>query len=283
MLQAMKRSMLGVALAASFAAAMFVADSQAQGILPQTQASVEIVDRSEGRVLPMYWHQGRRYVVGKPGNEYTSRLRSGGSGRVLAVMSVDGVNVITGDTASPQQSGYVLAPYESADIAGWRKSMARTAAFYFTALPDSYAARTGRPDNVGVIGVAVFRERARPIALEEFRRKDEARDAARAESQPAPAPADRASADAKAAANGSVAPSMQERLGTGHGRSETSYASYTRFERASDTPAEKIAIYYDSYENLLAQGVPVGSTPLARLRPNPFPDAGRFVPDPRAE
>jgi hypothetical protein len=231
----------------------------------------------------MYWHQGRRYVVGKPGNEYTIRVRNGGSGRVLAVMSVDGVNVITGDTASTQQSGYVLAPYESADIAGWRKSMARTAAFYFTALPDSYAARTGRPDNVGVIGVAVFRERARPIALEEFRRKDEARDAARAESQPAPAPADRASADAKAAANGSVAPSMQERLGTGHGRSETSYASYTRFERASDTPAETIAIYYDSYENLLAQGVPVGSPPLARLRPNPFPDAGRFVPDPRAQ
>ena len=283
MLEAMKRSMFGVALAASFVAAMFVADSQAQGILPQTQASIEIVDRTEGRVLPMYWHQGRRYVVGKPGNEYTIRVRNGGSGRVLAVMSVDGVNVITGDTASPQQSGYVLAPYESADIAGWRKSLAGTAAFYFTALPDSYAARTGRPDNVGVIGVAVFRERARPIALEEFRRKDEARDAARAENQPAPAPADRASADAKAAANGSVAPSMQERLGTGHGRSETSYASYTRFERASDTPAETIAIYYDSYENLLAQGVPVGSTPLARLRPNPFPDAGRFVPDPRAQ
>jgi len=279
MLQAMKRSMLDVALAASFAAAMFTADGQAHGVLPQTQATVEIVDRTEGRVLPMYWHQGRRYVVGKPGNEYTIRVRNGGSGRVLAVMSVDGVNVITGDTASTQQSGYVLAPYESADIAGWRKSMAHTAAFYFTALPDSYAARTGRPDNVGVIGVAVFRERARPIALEEFRRKD----AARAEGQSVPAPAANVAVDAKEAASGSVAPSMQERLGTGHGRSETSYASYTRFERASDTPAETIAIYYDSYENLLAQGVPVGSPPLARLRPNPFPDAGRFVPDPRAQ
>jgi len=279
MLQAVKPSMLRVALAATFAAAMFVADSQAHDPLPQTRASVEIVDRSEGRVLPLYWHQGRRYVVGKPGNEYAIRVRNGGSGRVLAVMSVDGVNVITGDTASPQQSGYVLAPYESADIAGWRKSLARTAAFYFTALPDSYAARTGRPDNVGVIGVAVFRERARPIALEEFRRKD----AARAENQSAPAPADHASADAKAAASGSVAQSTQERLGTGHGRNETSYASYTRFERASDTPAETIAIYYDSYENLLAQGVPVGSPPLARYRPNPFPDAGRFAPDPRAQ
>ena len=276
MLHTAKLSMPGVALAAAFAAAMFVADSDAHGVLPQSQASVEIVDRTEGRVLPMYWHQGRRYVVGKPGNEYTIRVRNGAAGRVLAVMSVDGVNVITGDTASLQQSGYVLAPYESADIAGWRKSMARTAAFYFTALPDSYAARTGRPDNVGVIGIAVFRERARPIVLEEFRRKD----AARAEGQSAPAAAN-APADAKAEANDSVAQSLRERLGTGHGRSETSYASYTRFERASDAPAETIAIYYDSYENLVAQGVPVGSPPLARLRANPFPDAGRFVPDPR--
>jgi len=276
MLHTAKLSTPGVALAAAFAAAMFVVDSQAHGVLPQTQARVEIVDRTEGRVLPMYRHQGRRYVVGKPGNEYTIRVRNGAAGRVLAVMSVDGVNVITGDTASMQQSGYVLAPNESADIAGWRKSMARTAAFYFTALPDSYAARTGRPDNVGVIGVAVFRERAQPIVLEEFRRKD----AARAEGQSAPA-ASNAPADAKAEANDSAAQSMRERLGTGHGRSETSYASYTRFERASDTPAETIAIYYDSHENLLAQGVPVGSPPLARLRANPFPDAGRFVPDPR--
>ena len=279
MLQAVKPLMLRVALAAAFTTAMFAADGQAQDRLPQARASVEIVDRTEGRVLQICWHQGQRYVVGKPGNEYAIRVRNRGSGRVLAVMSVDGVNVITGDTASPQQSGYVLAPYESADIAGWRKSLARTAAFYFTALPDSYAARTGRPDNVGVIGVAVFRERARPIALEEFRRKDAARD----ESQPAPAPADHAPADAKAAASGSVAQSIQERLGTGHGRSETSYASYTQFERASDTPAETMTIYYDSYENLLTQGVPVGSPPLARYRPNPFPDAGRFVPDPRAQ
>src|SRR6266513_6144060 len=163
MLQAMKRSMLGVALAASFAAAMFVADSQAQGILPQTQASIEIVDRSEGRVLPIYWHQGQRYVVGKPGNEYAIRVRNGGSERALAVMSVDGVNVITGDTASPSQSGYVLDAHGSFEIGGWRTSQSRTAAFFFTTLANSYATRTGRPDNVGVIGVAVFRERPRVV------------------------------------------------------------------------------------------------------------------------
>src|SRR5437667_9240395 len=223
MLQAVKPSMLRVALAATFAAAMFVADSQAHDPLPQTRASVEIVDRSEGRVLPMYWHQGRRYVVGKPGNEYAIRVRNGGKGRVLAVMSVDGVNVISGDTASPAQSGYVLAPSESADIAGWRKDMTRTAAFYFTALSDSYAARAGRPDNVGVIGVAVFRERPRAIPYGNLRRDRDVGDAA-----------ERAGANAQSAAREAMpsAPMLKEQLGTGHGRNEDSYAQYTTFERA---------------------------------------------------
>jgi hypothetical protein len=239
---------------------------------PTNRVDVEIYDRAEGRVLPIYFHAGRRYVVGKPGNEYAIRVRNASNERALAVMSVDGVNVISGDSASPAQSGYVLGPSESADIAGWRKDMTRTAAFYFTALPDSYAARTGRPDNVGVIGVAVFRERPRAIPYGGLRRERDAADAA-----------ERGGSNAQSAAKDAApaAPMMQEQLGTGHGRNEDSYAQYTAFERASNTPAETIAIYYDSYQNLLAQGVPVGSPPLARARPNPFPDGGRFVPDPR--
>ncbi len=51
-------------------------------------------------------------------------------------------------------------PGESYQITGWRKSNTEVAAFTFTDLPNSYAARTGRAANVGVIGVAVFRERA---------------------------------------------------------------------------------------------------------------------------
>lgn len=275
-MQAGRLSGVVAACAVGLATAMVVRVGHAQSTVVPQQATVEIVDRTEGRVLPIYWHDGRRYVIGKPGNEYAIRVRNPGGGRVLAVMSVDGVNVITGATASPQQSGYVLAAYESTDISGWRKSMSRAAAFYFTALPDSYAARTGRPDNVGVIGVAVYRERVVPIAHEEMRPQNAARGVSAAAAEPAPA--SRASAAADAVAQ---APAPAERLGTGHGRDESSYASYTRFERASNMPSETIAIYYDSYENLLAQGVPVASPPLARARPEPFPDAGRFVPDPR--
>lgn len=275
MLPSRKRSLfLGTLCATALAATLNACVGYTQDIRPRAQALVEVVDRTDARVLPVYWHDGRRYVVGKPGNEYSVRIRNTSGGRMLAVMSVDGINVITGDTASPQQSGYVLAPYESTDISGWRKSMSRTAAFYFTALPDSYAARTGRPENVGVIGVAMFRERARPIARAEIRNKDVARAEGSAPRETA-AGAPNAAADAAAQAAG-------EPLGTGHGRNEASYASYTQFERATDIPAETVTIYYDSYENLLAQGVPVGSPPLARLRPQPFPYAGRFVPDPGA-
>lgn len=246
---------------------------------PSGRIEVEIYDRTENRLLPTYSFAGKRYVVGKPGDEYAIRVRNATGERALAVMSVDGVNVINGDTASPRQSGYVLGPGESADISGWRKDMARTASFYFTMLPDSYAARTGRPDNVGVIGIAVFRERVHmpPVAMPH---KDAvgAAGAMRSEARenavvPAAPAASEAQSQALAAAQ------ANSPLGTGHGRIETSYSQYTRFERASDTPYETIAIYYDSYANLLAQGVPVASHPIARARPNPFP--AHFVPDPR--
>jgi hypothetical protein len=69
------------------------------------------------------------------------------------------------------------------------------------------------------------------------------------------------------------------KLGTGHGRSETSHARYAGFERASSAPVETITIYYDSYRNLVARGVIPGPRPHEPWPgPRPFPG---FVPDPR--
>ena len=55
-----------------------------------SMADITVFDRSEGRKLPVYWHEGRAYVVGKPGNEYQLSLRSRQGEDVLAVLSVDG-------------------------------------------------------------------------------------------------------------------------------------------------------------------------------------------------
>src|SRR5262245_33022674 len=234
-----------------------------------TAVQLEILDRKTGEVLPVHWHDGARYVAGEPGREYEIRLKNQGDGRMLAVTSVDGINVITGKTAAALGSGYVLDPGCVVEIDGWRKSMEQVAAFYFTALPDSYAARTGRPDNVGVIGVALFRERVRVMELE----RDE-----RASSAP-PAPSAEASPAQKDTGMNSQLKSREDRLGTGHGRRLDSGAVYTEFERASDEPDEVIRIYYDSRKNLVARGIiPRPKYRVAERMPDPFPNG--FVPDP---
>ncbi|EFK95559.1 conserved hypothetical protein, secreted [sediment metagenome] len=64
-------------------------------------ARVDVYDRSAGEALPVYRHHGRRYVEGQPGNEYAVRIRNCTDRRLLAVLSVDGVNAVTGATASP--------------------------------------------------------------------------------------------------------------------------------------------------------------------------------------
>ena len=98
-------------------------------------------------------------MAGRPGARYAIEIRNRLGERLLAVTSVDGVNVVSGATAAWDQTGYVFGPGERYQITGWRKTDAEVAAFTFTDSPNSYAERTGRPANVGVIGVALFRER----------------------------------------------------------------------------------------------------------------------------
>jgi hypothetical protein len=123
------------------------------------RADVTIYDRASGRTLPVYWHEGRAYVVGRPGNEYQVIVRNRVGEDLLAVVSVDGLNVMNGEPANPRQSGYIISSWSRMEVKGWRKSLDDVAAFYFTTLGDSYAGRTGRPANVGVIGVALFQRK----------------------------------------------------------------------------------------------------------------------------
>lgn len=243
-------------------------------------ARVDVYDRSAGEALPLLRHRGRHYVEGRPGNEYAVRIRNCTGERLLAVLSVDGVNAITGETASPDQAGYVIEPWGYVTVQGWRKDLDGTAAFYFSDPHDSYASRTGRPDDLGVIGVALFRERL-PERSYGLGGLDDNRVAA---APPAARREKSASAGAAAESAGAAdaaAPAAQQlpSLGTGHGRREYSPVQHVHFERASSRPAERIAIRYESRDALVAMGV----LPAWRERwrePEPFPGAMGFVPDP---
>ena len=80
-----------------------------------------------GQTLPVYRHQGRLWVQGTPATRYAVRVHNRGDGRVMAVLSVDGVNAVSGQTAAYDQAGYVFGPRERYDVAGWRKSNAEIA------------------------------------------------------------------------------------------------------------------------------------------------------------
>lgn len=248
---------------------------------------VQLVDRDSGATIAQYASGGRRFSPGLPGARYAIRLSNRSAERVLVVLSVDGVNAITGDTANWGQSGYVLSPGESCDITGWRKSDERIAAFEFMSLGDSYAARTGRPANVGVVGAAVFRE-VPPVIYESLVAPPAA---AKPVAPAAPSALGRlngATADAAQSSRESAGLAESERtarakLGTGHGASEWSRIQHTAFQRRTARPEQLLEIHYDSQANLMAAGIM--PRPLAALPsvPRAFPDSGDgYVPDPPA-
>lgn len=254
-----------------------------------SMVDVDVVDRDTGNTLQVLPYRGSHYVAGRPGARYAIRVSNRTGGRVLAVMSVDGVNIVSGQTASWTQSGYVLEPWQTHEITGWRKSEQEVAAFEFTALPDSYAARTGRPADVGVIGVAVFAERPVPpppvllpapeVSRNDSRDRQESAAGASAEkAAPSATPAPATQDSALSAARRSQ-PEPAQKLGTGHGARETSHSSRTTFVRSSSQPLELVSIQYDRYENLVSAGVVRGSRPA---HPSPFPRSANrgFVPDP---
>jgi len=80
-------------------------------------------------------------------------------------LSVDGLNTIDArHTDAFSASKWVLDPWETIDISGWQVSDRAARRFYFTAEGDSYGARLGKTENLGVIEAVFFRERERPIA-----------------------------------------------------------------------------------------------------------------------
>jgi hypothetical protein len=274
-----------VALAASY-------DALALGKL----ANVTLIDRESGTALSTHYFQGEYWVAGNPGGRYAIEVRNCIGGRLLAVASVDGVNVISGATAGWDQSGYVFDPGQSYEISGWRKSNAEVAAFVFTPSPNSYAARTGRPANVGVVGVALFRERqpqpvyTSPMLAPSTREaaapapgaaSPSALDESTTTAAPSAGSLERAAADQARAPAASAKSPPAARLGTGHGEREYSYVQDTEFRRLHSEPDEIIRIRYDSFDHLVAMGIIRQPRPLPS-QPNPFPGSQerQFVPDP---
>jgi hypothetical protein len=172
---------------------------------------VQIV-REDGDTEPTYAFKDRYYVEGSAGERYTIRVTNPTPRRVEAVVTVDGLDVVDGENGDLRKRGYIVPPYGTVNIDGFRTSLDDVATFRFSSVDNSYAGQKGKARNVGVIAVAIFEEAAPPpeqqiVAPRPYRYEDDidARDeeapratrggyakgdTAKADKRPAPPPAE---------------------------------------------------------------------------------------------
>ncbi len=222
---------------------------------PGMRVSMDIL--VNGRPQPTVYWRGRTYLaVPEWGLPYQIRVTNHGSRRITAIVSVDGLSVINGRPASEEQPGYLVNPHSSIVIKGWRQNTETVAGFTFEERNRSYAAKVGRPENIGVIGLIAFEEMTtlpRELPLEQKNRTG--------------APAE------------GLAPKGTGGTGTGYGEPIYSPTYEVPFVRSHNK--RTVVIYYDTAAALREAGVPVDHY-VPNPNPNPFPGDPRFVSPPPA-
>jgi hypothetical protein len=272
------------------------------------------VEDQWGNRMRTFNHNGRLYVLGDYGSSYQVRIHNDSGSRVEAVLSVDGRDAVSGAVADyTAQRGYVINAYDSITINGFRESFDNVRQFRFTDPGDSYSARRGTPQYLGVIGVAFFPERvyqapprlstpAPAPSPERYRsapNKPSGRGAPRESSRNKSSAGAPASAAPRAEAEASAADGYGEsyeresrddlrREGTGNLGTEYGERSYNPVEEVAfmrqnnARPRSVLKLYYDDESGLLARGIQVNPPPCYACysEPNPFPAVTRFAPPP---
>lgn len=127
--------------------------------------NIELFVKVKGRYIDEYRKDGKTYVVGFKGSNYELEVKNKSSTRVKAVLSVDGLNILTGDT--DWEKGYVVDAYASIIIPGFLIDGKKAASFEFNSIGKSYNQHNDSGDkaNVGVIGCMVFDEEVKPYVV----------------------------------------------------------------------------------------------------------------------
>jgi hypothetical protein len=279
--------------------------SQASPAALRWTPHVEAVD-DDVHTLPTFYQGGRRFILGSIGQRYRLKVVNPTGSRVEAVVSVDGLDAVDGKPASLDKRGYIVPAHGELTIDGWRTSLDSVAAFRFSSVRSSYAARTGHDRNVGVIGVAFFREHVvepveEPVPVGRERDDEMEAPTPRSSAAPAAPPADApatkgaaapAAAEERSDAPAASAPARRSAaaarpgLGTEFGEAHASSVSEVTFERAGSSPDIVSELRYDDRAGLEARGIRTTPRPLReeenarRDQAVAFPET-RFAQPPR--
>jgi len=246
----------------------------------------------DGRALPTYPVMTKHvlkkvYAEAVKGEHYRIEVRNRLNRRIGLVIAVDGRNIISGEKSWLKNSErmYILDPYGSGEFTGWRTGQDRINRFYFTDVPDSYAAAFGDESAMGVITVAAYPEVHRyeppPVTMSQQAPACELGYGGRGAA--GSAAADRAAAApaapaAKAMKKMAKAERAMESAGTGYGREEYSHVETVAFE-AENRAVETIHFKYEWRSTLCRLGVVNCDVP-PRRPPNRLWDNGGYAPPP---
>ncbi len=121
--------------------------------------SVEL-DGSPAPLFPAPDGSGRYYLEARQGRRYAVALANRTGERVGVVLTVDGLNAISGERDTGRGRMYVLDPWQRTTVQGWRTSLQEVRQFTFVDERASYAARSGKAnEKMGWIEIAAYRER----------------------------------------------------------------------------------------------------------------------------
>lgn len=198
---------------------------------------------------------GMTFIEGRMDQPYSIVLRNSTPERVLIVLSVDGLDVISGQPATSESNGYVLDGYSSAEISGWRISIKEVNQFVFKAKSASYtAAMHGTDTDCGVIACRVFQE-IRPILKPTFMSGLLRSCGTDASSAPEPSytSCSTLGSESKAVACASVGSAPEFNMGTGWGAAQSSVVNETHFRRGA--LLTEMNIYYADAQSLEKAGI----------------------------
>ena len=218
-----------------------------------------------GRPVTEYHHQGNLFIEGRKGSEFVIRLTNNSYDEAMAIVAVDGLNVIDGSRADHKGAGYLINPQSHIDVKGWVKDMNSFNAFYFAGKGDSYSERVGKGNsNNGVIGAMFFRPKlnldwqtfheAHPFTTSDIKSWS----GGHVFGASAEISASRGIAVAAASASTGYPTNS---LGAGHGSQGSQKLSEGQFtKRDPEHPDALLAIYYDDRQGLERRGIIVDQT-----------------------
>jgi len=224
------------------------AHAHSGGVL-KGEVSIEIVSEGGSNFLTIPdkdftkggTHIFKKYLEARRGENYGIVIRNITPERIGVVIAVDGRNIISGKKSDLKngEDMYIVNGYEHGKYDGWRTASDKVHKFYFTDMGDSYAMRTFSDSTaMGVIAVAIYREKERPRLSYEQKRRDSAPAAPSAES----------SVKSKAGT------ARDESAGTGFGDKQYSPVIRVAFE-PDPTPVQKTLVKYEWREVLCRKGI----------------------------